>query len=884
MTATLSAPDASLAVPADLETPESVASQACVLSAWAPLGRLLTGGDVSVRVLGRSDVDNEPVPVAAGALEDMYAVLDDRGETAALVAPLRPDLVVVDLDGCAGQVLPLLRDAATTAGGVLVYRAASGSADSEHAAWAFPTSHGWAAFVDAIAAVRSWAGLDARAVDVIAGGRGVRLPGSASLKAAGGRCAPLDLDDDTHDTLPCGGEVQDSADAGLSPAEALRQTAAALASVPLIYTPPLSTVHEFPADSSPAGVAATQWRPRKSFTPDQRAALEARPTVGERSEAAVAAFRALWEANIRDWEAAQEFFDLPVFAKYRQRADRGQVFFQAQLDRWSTFRGGVDPADQAVCDQWLVRAGSWIDHPHLEAALHALVQHRFTDGRGLHSRPISCRDLAEWLHAGITARTASRYLQELTARGVLDCVHRSGYDTDPTNAHHYTLRTPGTETPDLYPGGLAHDRTPPPSALPLHPLWSVLGQRCRKLYQALTPTTRPTTAVLAAQCGLPTGDHTFGALAMLRRLRDAGLIARVGSGRGTTWTRTGLDLDEAARTLGAPERATAAAAVAAAERRAWHAPDQEQRRRALAALTELRRTCDELTTAYPDLAPSSSPPATTLAAPRPTAAGGRQLVRAARTALTGRLVNALSPTRRPAHTPTDSSRKDDPPMPPNNSPHRDHHPPQRRRTSVSRTTTPAPWVCADAAAYARHLRAGRRRIEVRRTVLDPPQQGLIDLGDIPDGVEVRITGCAAVLVTGGAVHATDTAHVEAHGATTVHTYGRATAIGFDTTTLTGHHRSQLQLCDRARAAGADQTSIIAWDPEPAINAGDQTRVVIAAPELALAADLHLRGDAQLYSPVPCNPTGPARTHITHTADPFDAAGVEPTNPRNGAHQ
>ena len=214
-------------------------------------------------------------------------------------------------------------------------------------------------------------------------------------------------------------------------------------------------------------------------------------------------------------------------------------------------------------------------------------------------------------------------------------------------------------------------------------------------------------------------------------------------------------------------------------------------------------------------------------------------------------------------------------------PHRDHQPPQqrRRRTGVSRTAAPAPWVCAtDATTFARFLQAGRRRIEVRRTVLDPPQDGLISLGDIPKGIQVRITGCAAVLVTSGAVHATDTAHVEAHGATTVHTYGRATATGFDTATLTGHHHSQLQLCDRARAAGTDNTSIIAWDPEPTIRADHQTRVLIAAPELAPTADLHLRGHAHLYTPVRCSPTGPARRHLTHTADPFDAAGVTPIHP------
>lgn len=871
MTATLPAPAvASTDGSAPSRSPEHAEPQRLLPSAWAAYCRLLTVDGAAVRVLDRSAVDNEPVPVAAGSLEDMYAVLDGRAETAALVAPLRPDLVVVDLDGCAQQILPPLRDAADIAGGVLVYRAASGSADSCHAAWAFPTSHGWTAFTEAIVAVRSWAGLDTRAVDVIAGGRGVRLPGSASLKAAGGRCVPLSLDDDA---LHAHAGVESGHTPALSPAEALTQTAAALASVTVTYTPPLSPTQP---SVNAAAAAPGQWRPRKEFTPTQRAALEARPEVGERSEAAVAAFAALWDANIRDWQSAQEFFDLPVFAKYRSRADRGHTFFQAQLDRWSNFRGPVDPADQDLCDQWLTRASRWINHPHLEAALCAIVHHRFTDGRGLHSRPISCRDLSQWLHGGITAPTAARYLRELTTKGVLDRVRRSGYDNDATDAHHYTLRHPGAETTDLYPGGVPHDRTPLTSTLPLHPVWSILGQRCRQLYQALSSPTPTVTATLAAHSGLAPGDRTFGALAVLHRLTEAGLITRVGRGRGTAWTRTSLALDDAATALGVTERAAAAAAVTAAERRAWHAPDQEQRRRALSALHELRRVCDDITITYPDLAPPTTPPDAPTAAERP-ATGARQLVRAARTALTSRIADALTPQHRTALPP---SRKDTPRMPPT-TPHRDHQPPQqrRRRTGVSRTAAPAPWVCAtDTTTFARFLQAGRHRIEVRRTVLDPPQDGLIDLGDIPAGVQVRITGCAAVLVASGAVHATDTAHVEAHGTTTVHTYGRATATGFDAATLTGHHHSQLQLCDRARAAGTDQTSIIAWDPEPVINANDHTRVLIAAPELAPTADLHLRGDAHLYTPIRCSPTGPARTHVTHTTDPFAAAGVEPAHP------
>lgn len=843
------------------------------------LCRFLAAPEVEApsRLLVRSEVDNEPIAVAAGDIADMFGRLDDEHRPGGVVAPLRSDLLPIDLDGCASLVLPELCEAADTVGAVLVYQATSGSPDSRHAAWAFPTAQARTVFVDAVAAVRSWAGLDTRAVDVVTGGRGLRLPGSASFKRDGGICVPCDLD----------GEP-------IEPAAALEHAQTALAELDRRHTAALDAAgadgrhkttrapQEPPQQSSPAQSASVSgsWRPRKPFTAQQQAALDARPKPGRRSEAAVAAWRALWDVNVRDWTTAEPFFDRPVFAKYRSRPDRGRVFWQAQVDRWANYRGPVDPADQILCDQWLGRASSWIDRPDLEAAVSALIYHRFTDGRGTSCRPIACRDLAGWLHGGVDPSTANEQLRTLVEYGVLRLDLRSGIDIDRTEAHHYTLLPVGIEERELYRGDSPQDRTPPRQALPtpLHPLWAALGQRCRQLYQLLQHSPPTCTTDLAAACGLPRGDHSYGTLSRLHKLVSAGLIVRTGHGRATAWTCTSLPLDDAADGLGVAARARAASEVTHAERRVWHAPDRDERHRALAVLDELRHACDDITTAHPDLVDAPSPPhqpPDPEPSPRPLSRA-TQVARAARTALTTQLARALSPTP-PAETSTRSARKDTI-MATTTTTGQREHPRPRRRTRVSRTATPAPWVCVtDAATFAQHLQAGRRHIEVRRTALDPDQTGLINLGAIPTDVEVRIAGCAAVLVTAGAVHATDTGHVEAHGTTTVHTYGRASATGFDTTTLTGHHHSQLQLCDRARATALDNSTVIAWDPSPTITAGDHTTVIIAAPTLDSTAQLHLRTDAHLYTAIDCTPTGTARHHITHTPDPFATTGVEPTH-------
>lgn len=90
----------------------------------------------------------EPAPTGCNegtrvATADDPAVLIAEAEAAgagrsavAVVSQVRPELLLVDLDGCADQVLLPLIAAATGTGAVLAYVAKSGSPDSRHVAFA----------------------------------------------------------------------------------------------------------------------------------------------------------------------------------------------------------------------------------------------------------------------------------------------------------------------------------------------------------------------------------------------------------------------------------------------------------------------------------------------------------------------------------------------------------------------------------------------------------------------------------------------------------------------------------------------------------------------------------------------------------------------------
>src|SRR5690606_19576839 len=117
-----------------------------------------------------------------------------------VVAELRPDLVVLDLDGCATRpVLSALDAVAVEHGARLAYRAASGSRASEHHAYAVPEVER-GAFVAAVEDMRGRYGLDGRdmpagravVLEIRAGdGGGVRLPFSAPIKTGGRPVQPL---------------------------------------------------------------------------------------------------------------------------------------------------------------------------------------------------------------------------------------------------------------------------------------------------------------------------------------------------------------------------------------------------------------------------------------------------------------------------------------------------------------------------------------------------------------------------------------------------------------------------------------------------------------------------------------------------------------------
>ncbi|MBE7194499.1 MAG: hypothetical protein INR66_18725 [Gordonia polyisoprenivorans] len=192
--------------------------------------------------------------------------------------------------------------------------------------------------------------------------------------------------------------------------------------------------------------------------------------------------------------------------------------------------------------------------------------------------------------------------------------------------------------------------------------------------------------------------------------------------------------------------------------------------------------------------------------------------------------------------------------------------------------TPRKWAVVDTAEqYQARLAAGDRRIDVRRLLTEnpEPQAELIDLGSIPVGVEVRVSGIAAARVTGGSVLVTDAGHVEAIGDTTVHAYGTATVIAFDTTAITGNNHTRITICDHARAVGYDHTAIAAWDTTTT-RAHHHTTVVTSAAGTDGEPTVHLTDHAWLYTDTRLHVTGPARDHITIADDPYSSAPIDLT--------
>lgn len=555
-------------------------------SRWATLYAALCDSTIPARLLQPTSTDNEARPAGEGDPDALMLQAERMGGGYAVVATIRPDLVALDLDRCAAQVRPALTHAAEQLGAVLVYLARTGSEDSEHAVFGCPTDHSRARLLEVITEVRAWAGLNARQIDHRHGAGGaIRLPGSASLKSGGGLVTPIS-----------------EAGRALSATAATRRTMQALQALglPIAYSPATdahrrqesAAAHEDQATVVPLRA----WRPRRPFTPAELAALDTVPRPrDDRSQLALTAAWALWTSGIRSWsDARTHYAKRLVFAKYAQRADLGRSHWTALADGWANYRGEVETTDQQRCDEWIQHAQTWTDHD-AAAALVAVITHRFTDGRGITSRPIPVRDLQGWLLVG--RRRAHELLLSLVECGAL--VRVRAWADGPE--HEGTLFDLGESVYRGNPGHEVHTplQVPLEPSRVLAPLWSSLGHDARALWSLLTPSGQ-STPELAVLTSLTPGDHSYGARLLLGRLESAGLAVRSGRGRGLRWSVGPASLSAAAAALGVPAQAAKLLARISHERAVWHSQTASEQRLAQVELDSLRA-------AAPDLDSSASP-------------------------------------------------------------------------------------------------------------------------------------------------------------------------------------------------------------------------------------------------------------------------------------
>lgn len=371
----------------------------------------------------------------------------------ALVAPLSPDLVVLDLDGCArGGLLEALESAAVEHDAVMAYRAASGSPDSEHHAYAVPEISR-AAFRAAVAELRRRYGADGHgpgrcaledrtadhASTTARRGRGLRLPLSPSLKQAPGAPVVWPLDSDgcpvlsLRDAARRVREARQSAGMPSLPAPAALETGEQDTPAPS-STRRRSTAHAAAetgtrrADLS----SLTGWPTR-----DRDAVMTAHPR-GRRSHGALEAMRAVVRRAGWSWaEARPIVLEAPAFRKWSARGERtARRWWERETARYSAYLEAhgreVEHQHPEASDSDRERVSAWLEASYpllwsalpVERAARAFMaavtvgQRRMLDGRGLEARPVAVRDLVVW-GAAESVAAAWRVLRDLETVGVL---------------------------------------------------------------------------------------------------------------------------------------------------------------------------------------------------------------------------------------------------------------------------------------------------------------------------------------------------------------------------------------------------------------------------------------------------------------------------------
>lgn len=491
---------------------------------FATLSGLLLGSRSreGVRALSCTG-ENSGKSVGAGRLLDLVrddAVPDD----AAMVGVIRPDCIAVDFDGTA-WLLPHVLDAAGAVGASVVYLALSGSPESVHAVLAAPTAHSHAAMVNAVAAIRDWAGVDSRAVDV-RGRSPLRLPGSPSLKSHG--CL----------VVPC--------DESLAPITAKEATSRAVAALKHAGLPKYPTrspgasaavvaaksrrVDDVPLTESLRG-RLVSWH--RGFVPsdDTRAALAKAPGRGaDRSLHALKVGWLLWRDGAREFDdVAGLILAAPAFTSWRDT--RGDVREECRR-RWLMERAGWlswNPsmtADEVALHDDVERAAYGLPDDLMPVVLALVEFSRISSDRD--RLQVAVRDLVPW-GVATSATDGHRALTALLDGGIITKT-ADYFDGKASESNRYRLNHPATwhdAIADTSGTEGSHSLMSLPAALgPTSPLgWTLNQGELNLLRSHMTGNS----AFLATS-----GCHAASQRTVRRwhsRLVDLGLLVRVRHGR-----------------------------------------------------------------------------------------------------------------------------------------------------------------------------------------------------------------------------------------------------------------------------------------------------------------------------------------------------------------
>lgn len=493
------------------------------------LVKILTSPTATGRALSHDGGYN--TAIAAGEGQPLTLMQEHPG--AAVVAPLRPCFIVLDLDNAAA-LLPHLEDAAGAYGAALVYLAASGSPDSVHAVYACPSEAGRAGMVEAVERLRGWsghAGVDLRTPSEV-----LRMPGAPSLKPGGGPVTPaehvgdgelLPIDPETALTRALDAlEAVGWSTGGASMDERLTRALEALDAREVVEV-------ETPAPA----VVALETVGGLHLDPAARAALNTPAPAGMRypEHHARAAAHHLFRCGGRVWsEVAGVVRSAPALEAWR--GPGGARKWAAAAAEWSSYRPDMAGEDARVLED--AAAAAHLLPARLESALFAVLALMRKAGR-VEAVAVSERCLVV-AGAALSRETGGRLLGELEGAGVLTLARR-WEDGPVSEAKQWTLRpvdawklTTATFDPISSP-------PPVPSPVALHPIWLTVGHDARRFW-ALLSADALTVADAADALGVPLRS----AYRWRSALEGAGLIKARRDGRRVLWSAVELEAAPAA--------------------------------------------------------------------------------------------------------------------------------------------------------------------------------------------------------------------------------------------------------------------------------------------------------------------------------------------------